>query len=199
MQLLPNGELHPKFSLSTYIAPLYYEHVVVAVKKLSLESLHLATNLGHFIKLIAMLKISLAFKMEDREQLKDAQGFDKMFNTKWTKGVAKETILLKMQIRQEKQIAPKKLTKPIEVPLTHDIKKLMEFLNERINIELSRTPVDIKKLTRFCLASLIIFNKRRPEEVAELKVGDTSCESFAEDSEQVYRLLLPSEQLLAIR
>ena len=92
----------------------------------------------------------------------------------------------------------KTLNKIEELPLTCDLSRLTSHLKEKLKRCQEMELVDCAK---HCLVFLILFNKRRPFEVAEIKVSNYLAEinRKIEDHTEIMNCLDESEKILAQR
>ena len=82
-----------------------------------------------------------------------------------------------------------------ELPLIGDLVKLEEFLKEQI-----RKEDDLFRLSKLCLAQLILLNKRQPQEVAELTIEDfKAVQEVGKIEKEVLDHLDITERILAMR
>ena len=149
-------------SLFDLLQPRHFDHFVEACNSLSNSSPQLAITAGHYLKYVLLLKVSCCIK-EDRdvEQL-NAEKFQRLFEAHWKTDVAAKAT---RKMRTRNIIG--NVTN--ELPLSDDIRKLNRYLREKIAC-LSSTAGSANCLSKVLLASLIVFNRRRPMEVAEMKV-----------------------------
>lgn len=107
-----------------------------------------------------------------------------LYNSSWTTTVASSTG--RMQQRE-------KLNKQICLPLVDDLVKLTTFVKKELLKEEYYT-----RLQKLVLASLLLFNKRRPVEVANIKIADYKVAlECSEDREEIMDQLCPEEKAVA--
>ena len=88
-----------------------------------------------------------------------------------------------------------KLNKPILLPSGDDIQKLAKFIDSEIKRELELSGKNNHaKLQKLLLSALLIFNKRRPQEVASLTVGDFRAGQATRDDRSDILTHLPIEE-----
>ena len=186
--------LHPKGTfvpLTTYITAGGYDKVEDAARQLALKSPQLGLSLGHYIKQICLQKIGLAIKDKCTEDLAEAESFKKLYEASWSSQVAAPTSR-RQRLRQ--------LNKAVELPLTTDVIKFTDYLKETVDVQLNLEQIDIEKLIKVTLASIIMFNKRRPAEVSQLKFEDVdSARNREDDNLELQNSLTEAEKQLAKR
>lgn len=186
-------EICPKMKTSKitdFIVPQHYDNVVNAARQLALESPQLGLAIGHYVKQVTLHKVALAIKSENLVDLKHAENFDRLYNASWSESVAS------LSSRRQKL---RQLNKPVELPLTEDVKTVGEFLESSIGNSLENSSSCRKRLAKLVLADLILFNKRRPAEVAQLKVSDAKIRHSEDDNEEIVGALSQPEKCLAKR
>ena len=162
-----------------------------AARELSETSCQLGLAVGHYVKQVATQKIALSLKTDNDQDLKDAERIERMYAASWSSHVSAPAAR-RQRLSQ--------LNKPVELPLTEDIKTVTDYLDVAIENQLKQEMIDITKLIKLTLASLILFNKRRPAEVAELKFTDVDAASRTEDDNQeIYHSLSHAEKAIAKR
>lgn len=170
-----------------YISPTYFRATIAATKELALVSPQLAIALGHYLRSLVLLKISHAIASEDETSRKQADDFKYLMEAHWKSQVTTVT-------RRRQRLL--KLNKEDQIPETSDLIEFSQFLKKRATLDLS--DMDLAKC---CLTQLILFNKRRPMEVAELtkenyrQLGNRN----ETDNEEVLASLTKSERTLAKR
>jgi hypothetical protein len=87
------------------------------------------------------------------------------------------------------------------VPLTTDLKAFTCFLAEEISKELTSLSAGMNtgRLMKLVLSKLIVFNKRRPAECAEMKVADYRRGMNPTDNAEVLESLTKLEKAVARR
>lgn len=170
-----------------FYKPQYYNAFRDAVLKIRETNKQLALTLGHYIKRLCLLNKSEASKNGLKNVRQDSQDFLDIYNAEWTETVAASTLRLQQQ---------QHLNKKIELPLAADIKQVTSYLEEQITSE-----EDYTRLQKLIMTSLILFNKRRPAEVANLKL-DTyvlAKETAEEEHDEFMTELSMEEKILAKR
>lgn len=151
----------PMATFEQLLHPRNYDCFRDAVRELAEQSHQLALTLGHYIKRINLLNIGEAIKQQDMCRKRNGDDFQSLFNSNWSTTVAAAT---------NKEQRLKKLNKKAKLPLASDLAKLTTHIKGTIP-KLVDTK-DLALLQKYILAGLILFNKRRPMEVAELQIND---------------------------
>lgn len=147
-----------KLFMNDYVHPQHFRLVLRATKQLALKSPSLGVTLGHYVKHLVMLKKSQGIEQGNQQIRRDAEDFKDLMDARWMSQVTTVT-------RRRQNLA--KLNVRVELPTTKDLVAASEFFKQRINTE-----TNPHLLSKFCLAQLIMFNKRRPMEVAEITKED---------------------------
>lgn len=179
-----------ELSFSELLRPEYYDAFVAAVLEIRQSNKQLALTLGHYVKQICLLNISEGIKSENKAMRKGSEDFLKLYNSSWCTTVASSTARM-----QQKE----KLNKSVKLPITADLIKITKFVQSEIEGELAKDTNYIR-LQKLVLASLLLFNKRRPAEVADIKVSDYRL-SFdnQEDRAEIMSSLTAEEEIMASR
>lgn len=179
-----------ELSFSELLRPEYYDAFVAAVLEIRQSNKQLALSLGHYVKQICLLNISEGIKSGNKVMRKRSEDFLKLYDSSWCTTVASSTARM-----QQKE----KLNKSVKLPTTADLIKITEFVRSQIEGELARD-ADYVRLQKLVLASLLLFNKRRPAEVADIKVSDYRL-SFdnQEDRAEIMSSLTAEEEIMASR
>lgn len=179
--------------VQAYIRPGCFMLVVDTVKNLGRSSPNLSLTLGHYLKQLCQLKRSISLQTEDEEKKKEADHFDILYDTHWNNYVSA------VSLRRLKLLS---LNKPIKLPLTTDLVKLKDFLDDKIDEFVSifkPTYQQWNEAAQVLMVRLVIFNKRRISEVEELKVADLTGNQQSSDSKDVLGHLDITERALAKR
>lgn len=178
-------------SFSELLSPRFYDNFVAATLVLRGKSKQLAVTLGHYLKQICMLNIAEGIKSGNKKLREDSELFLQLYNSSWSATVASSTIR-----EQQKE----KLNKPESLPVPEDLLKLTSYVQQQIEGELLKSTVDYTRLQKMVLASLVLFNKRRPAEVADMKVSDyTLSLDRQDDRKDVLSSFSFDEQISAAR
>lgn len=172
------------------LTPARYDDVVSATRSLmSTDSPQLAKCLGYYVKQCTMQKIAMGVKQENDRMLKEAESFNRLYESSWSYLVSRGAD------RSQKLLT---LNKPSLIPLTEDILLLKTFIEKEIDCCLSNVEqMDIMELKVLVLSQLITFNKRRPAEVAELTFADLDSANGEEDNQEILGHLTAVEKQLA--
>lgn len=183
-------------SLTEYIAPKNFLTVVNATKSLVLktDSPQIALVLGHYIKQINLLKISLGIMNNCKQEQNEGRDFQILYQAHWNHRiscVAKR----RQRLRQ--------LNKSPEIPLTEDLVTLTSFVKAELKKSIKiQTPDDQtwKRTAQLTIVRIDLFNKRRIAEVQELKVSDyLSAGMNDETDENILNSLEMSDKILSKR
>lgn len=185
------GQLHEctdtHKSFLELLRPQYYDAFVESVLKIRTTNKQLALTLGHFIKQICLLNIAESIKQQDKESEKLSEKFLKLFNSSWSTTVASSTARL---------LQKQKLNKAALLPDTNDLMKITKFVNKKIN----DAKTEYTMLQKFLLTAVILFNKRRPAEVAEIKISDYQLSlECQEDRDEILNSLPAEKRIVASR
>ena len=179
-----------KEDFSAYIHPRYFDSFVEATRNLGKKSTQLALVIGHCLKQLCQLHIAQAIKEGNDEKEKLGEKFLKLFIGQWTTMVSSA---------MGKKQRLDKLNKTTLLPKSIDLVQLTSWLKEEVERQLEDL-TDYFKLVKLAVSSLILFNSRRPMEVAEIKVEDFKRSlEFQEEQEEIVKSLSVEEKLLANR
>lgn len=174
-------------SFSELLRPQYYDAFVSSVLAIRETNKQVALTLGHYIKQICLLNIAESIKSQNKAAEKEAEKFLKLYNSSWSTTVASSTARLQ-------QMA--KLNKALQLPDTNDLVNLTKFINAKI----CDPSTDYTMLQKFVMTAIILYNKRRPAEVAEIKISDYQLSLHnQEDREEILNSLPAEERVVASR
>ena len=184
-------------SLSFFVTGPRYKAITEAVKRLAIstDSPQMALVLGHYIKHIALLKISRGIQNGDVDAQSEGRDFQFLFQAHWNNQVS--------CVAQRRQRL-RKLNKQDDLPTTEDLLILRQWIQKESEIlcALSQpTDIHLTWLSKLTLVRIVLFNKRRISEVQEMKVSDfidNQMNNQGVDSE-IYKSLDISEKALAKR
>lgn len=179
----------PYTPLAEYFVPAKYNEVRDAVNGLSRDSPQLGLALGHYVKQLCKHKIAKGIIDDCEDVTKEAENFEKLYNDSWSFTVS-------ARAARRQKLA--KLNKVQQLPSTEDLQTVTLYLESEMKKEVENSDHDVQTLTKLTLTSLIVFNKRRPTEVAELKTADLR-RAHQDDNTEMLATLTPSERLLAQR
>ncbi|KAK5647977.1 hypothetical protein RI129_002869 [Pyrocoelia pectoralis] len=156
-----------KISLTDIFHPKNFDNVLFATRRLVV-----CDELTHLI-----LKQSPGFRCKSLEQaniwLRNVENFRKLIESRWN---------IEMASLANKELQEKKWNKPLLLPLVSDIKKFRDEvtkLAENAIIKLSSGTEDKKSYKLLCdctLSLLILFNRRRIDDVQYLKIENYTSE-----------------------
>ena len=181
-------------SLAHFISGPCFDLLVSTTKDLAAQadSPSIAIRLGFAIKQIALLKLSKAIKTGDPLMELEAKQFQCLFTAHWSNQVA--------CVANRRQRL-RRINRDIQVPLTSDLVAFTTWLSNELVAGIKRPPTatNVQLVCKLLMTRIIIFNKRRPAEVAEMKVGDVQRAAAMETNEEIIASLDASEQMLSKR
>lgn len=182
---------HQMSSFSDFLKPCYYNRFVEAVIKIREEDKQLAVTLGHYIKQICLLNIAEAIKLGNPGRKSDCRDFLELYNSSWSATVASSTRRMQQS---------EKLNKTTKLPTTSDLIKFTTFLEQEVRKALTSQPEHYVRLQKLVMSALILYNKRRPAEVADMTISNYRL-SFdnQEDRDEIMRSLSAEERAVAGR
>jgi hypothetical protein len=150
------------------------------------DNIQLSKCIGTYVRKLCLLNISQSIKTGNVSRCDGSKQFLEIFNAEWGDTVTASAT------RKTQQ---KRLNKTFLLPTEQDLKRFTRFLEEEILRETNYT-----RLQKLIMAALISFNKRRPAEVANVRISDYRL-SFCntEDREEILRRMSPEEQVLSQR
>ncbi|WAR28263.1 KT5AA-like protein [Mya arenaria] len=193
-----NGEELFSYPLSHFICAQKFDLVAKTVKEMYQEigSSQLGLNLGHYIKQVSLLKSSMCLRRQDCGRKKEANEFTEMFDAEWKGKVSSVA-------NRSKRL--KAMNKRCELPSTEDLVSLKKILVEEIQIKMENpapTYPEYVYITHLLIARIALFNKRRVNEVSELKVSDFQKRIRGDELDtntEIYNSLAVSEKALLKR
>lgn len=166
-----NGEIN---KLIDILRPCHFQLIIAGVNKMaqykteSYDSPTLEINFGTLIKKCCYLAyVDLLQVTDTNEQRKDIKILKKLTESQWADEVSAKAIT---------NLNQNKWNKEELLPLTSDLKKLSEFLqktSEKAFHDLNANKNDLSAYTTLkdvLYTQIILLNRRRPAEVAQLKV-----------------------------
>ena len=159
----------PAVSLWALLSKDCIDIVIKSAKAVSFEeeqAFTLAGKLGNLLSYAVMNKIGLALRRDDHSSLQDANAFKALFDLEFSARVTKVA---------NKKKAARDMKSREELPLAKDLVTLRDHIVsncKKLTTELLTTPSPgaWQYLCRFLHARIILFNKRRGNEVSELKL-----------------------------
>lgn len=174
-------------SFSELLRPQFYDEFVNSVLVIRETNKQLALTLGHYIKQICLLNIAQSIKAENKQAEQMSESFLKLYNSSWSATVASSTARLQQR---------SKLNKAIKLPDTEDLVKLTKFLN----LKICDPATNYTMLQKYLMAGIILYNKRRPAEVAEIRISDYQLSlDNQEDRKEILNSLPAEERVVASR
>lgn len=190
-RLLAAAQLFDKSirDIDSFLRPVNFHTLISASRKLAADSPQIGIALGGYVKQLNLIAITEAITRGEQGRRKLGEDFLYIFNAQWQYSVSA------VSAKRQKLAALNKLE---ELPLAEDVERLSKSLRADIaNYKSHSGPF----LTKLCLAFLVILNKRRPMEVAELKVSDYLKEINRDvvDNSCILNSLDSTEKLLSKR
>lgn len=184
--ILLREETHETNSLSEFFKPKYYEAFECCVLKIRETNKQLAFTVGNYVKQLCIMNISMCIRKDNFDLQKLSKNFLNEYNSSWG-AIASSTT--RMQRKS-------KINRKEDLPTMDDLKKLYNYLQE----EIEKSAESYTNLQKVVLAYLILFNKRRPAEVANVTISDFRISlEMQEDREEIFAGLSPVERSMAQR
>lgn len=186
-------------NLDKALSPQYYDIFIKAVNTVTgfdgkkFKSPSLVGELGRAMKLVANRRIIHYIKFNDEDRKSDIEKWLHIYNYDYYHNVGKSALMT---------IQKSKYGKVQLVPLTQDIIKVNNYINEQINHAegILKRKFDIEAFTTLnnCLLSQIqIFNRKRAGEIEMFEIKEfENRHNISKDSE-FYKSLKPSEKAVA--
>ncbi|XP_039463806.1 uncharacterized protein LOC116330566 [Oreochromis aureus] len=166
----------PMKKLEDFFHPSNFQRVVSAVNVLAgydsetkiYAAPSVAIKLGHSLQKTCSIVKDNAVKSGDTKQAEAAKNFLSVYQKKWTKLVSSAAL------RSLREIKSKRAK---QIPLVQDMKRL-HFHLEKVhtiaekNLRDSLSTENFVALARVMLARIILFNKRKPREVATIQLTE---------------------------
>ncbi|XP_059184663.1 uncharacterized protein LOC131967738 isoform X2 [Centropristis striata] len=161
-------------NLEEAVKPANFQRVVQAVKKVSGfdEEKHsygtpsLALKLGHTLHKVCDIIHCRALMAEHEELIKSTDTFKKLYSSKWSEMVSHSAL---------NTLSDAKYNKPSTLPFTEDVRILHQYLEKSAesafcNLKEKATTQNYAQLAKVTLAQIIVFNRRRAEEVSKMRL-----------------------------
>ena len=147
-------------------------------------------TIGGYVKKLILLKISSAIMHDNQDKQKEAEKFRYLFDAHFTSEVSAVA---------GKRQKLRRLNKPEDLPEESDMSALNAYVKKQILD--STADQDTVRLSKVVLAYLILFNKRRPSEVAEITTVSYLAEAYRNinDNQEILKSLSVSERLMSKR
>ncbi|CAB3987135.1 uncharacterized protein LOC110043873 [Paramuricea clavata] len=167
-------EFAPYADLLAFIKPEKFDTVVKAVKEICKFQMHdgnqtvgtpsFGLKLGHHLKKCAATVRAKGIRTRDRNIQEDANNFETLMEQEWQYKISHHSI---------NTLSARKFNKVNILPLTEDLERLRKYLQciiTRCRKDLESTPLleDWVMLAKATLTRLVMFNKRRGGEAANL-------------------------------
>lgn len=175
-------------SMYEYIRPQYFKMFLRATKQLTANAPSLALHIEHHIKQLVMLKMSESVAKGVQLHRVHADEFKDLIDANW-----RTQFPVLTPRGQLKALA--RLSQGNELPTAADLVKATEYIKEKISAE-----ANAYELSKLCLALLILFNKRKSTDVAELRKEDfKTIHKCQKENADVIKSLDNTEKALANR
>lgn len=173
--------------MDTLLSPKFFQPFLNASKTVATQNDQMGLTIGSYIKQLILLKISRAIQTNDMTKQTEAERFRYLMDAHFLSEVTSVA---------GKRQRLKRINRPEELPLSSDLADLSAYLKEQI-----MTTNDVNRLAKLCLCYLIVFNKRRPMEVAEITTEAyiTEIQRPIEDNPEILNSLEFTERLMAER
>ncbi|KAJ4935967.1 hypothetical protein JOQ06_017492 [Pogonophryne albipinna] len=188
------------YNLEEAVKPANCQRVVQAVKKVSgFDDKHhtystpsLALKLGHTLLKINDIIHCRALMAEDDELIKSTKMFEKLYTSKSSEFVSHSAL---------NTLSGAKYNKPSTLPFTEDVQILHRHLDKSVESAICKlkeeaTPQNYAELAKVALAQVIVFNRRRAEEVSKMHLKHFNERDNAELHQDVAKGLSKTEQRL---
>lgn len=168
------------------LKPSFFDAFRLTVLKIRTENKQAAFTLGPCIRKLCLLNISDAIKHGDKARREYSKDFLDLYNAEWTETVSSSTIRMQQDA---------KVNRKVLLPLAADLDKLTKYIEKEMQHKQVFT-----RLQKLVMTWLILFNKRRPAEVAGLLIDEYRL-SFdnEEDREEILHSLTAEERAVAAR
>ena len=178
----------------------HFDLIVECVKTLTYEkerpSLTLGRFMGNLLGHALQSKRGIALRNRDDRSYEETKKFQELFGEEWN---------LRVNSSAVKLINKKKRSQVETIPLTEDLKNLTNFIKDKLretttDLQNSPSQANWKNVAKFSLVRLLLFNKRRVSEVAELKVEDfLNRPIWMQEEGEIEKSLSTTDRLLASR
>jgi len=191
----------PSITLDELVTPSHFDLVTVIARAMSTDkdeqALNVGRSLGLMLSRVAEIKNGLALRAGDENRRLTASAFQQLYKAEWNFRVNSPAVKL---------INAKKREKTASIPLTEDLQLLRSHIVQNIKqlmmkLQKAATPHNWTWLAKFVMSRLILFNKRRPAEVKDLKVMQyvDRPDWNSEDGDEMELALSPVDRMLAKR
>ncbi|XP_030018187.1 uncharacterized protein LOC115438607 isoform X4 [Sphaeramia orbicularis] len=187
-------------TMQELLKPEHFCHVVTAAKSLSgfneqtgkYQHPSLARKVGHSLRSVALFIKSGGLKKKDKQATQDAEEFLRLYRESWRFDIANQALT---HLDQSKWNTPQLL------PFTEDIQKLHCHLAEKQQQHLNDlrehpSPSNWKELAKVTLTQVLLFNRRREEEVSRMLLSAFLSKDTSDTHGDVSLALTPLEQKL---
>ncbi|KAA0721564.1 hypothetical protein E1301_Tti019440 [Triplophysa tibetana] len=161
--------ISPIMSLEDSIKPRNFMTVIKAVQETagfdtntnSYKTPSLALKIGHSLLKVSYIVRCHALMGGNEDLIKSSEAFQKLYQAKWSEYISHCALTT---------ISDSKYNKPDNLPLTEDIKKLHQHLDNSAELATAALKKDYSSLARTIVTKIVIFNRRRIGEVSKMKL-----------------------------
>ena len=169
--VLYGSDVTPLKNLAEYLLPKNFDYTVKAAKHTAVthtkngkEAVSLPIKLGHSLHRCSLLQESDALMEWDKEAAEAAMHFGKIYSARWNERVSGECL---------KKLNEARWNTELLLPLTEDVKKLHDYLEEKQQHYLEDLKNAVcsdnwKKLSKVTQTLILLFNRRRQGEVSKM-------------------------------
>ena len=184
-------ESHPDFDFAEFFKPEHFDEVVSAVHALtgkgkSLKTPSLALKFGHGLNKCASIVIGQSLRKRDQASKNAAQDFLQLMHSEWSEKVSRHALETLHTI---------KFNKPVDLPLTEDLVKMVTKIRSEIEslvVQEDLDEKDFRRLAELTLCRIILFNKRRSGESSEVTVKAFEAAKAAKEKNEANQEILAS-------
>ena len=172
------------------IQPQNYPTFIAACNNITAKNNQMGLTIGGYMKKLILLKTSSAIISEDGQLQNEAEKFRYLFDAHFTSQVSAVA---------GRKLRLKRLDRPEDLPEFTDMSILASHCKEEMRKASGQN--DTVRLSNVALAYLILYNKRRPFEVAELRRTTYIAEAYKsiKDNHEILASLTYAERVMATR
>lgn len=176
-------------SMTHLISPKKFNVFIKVCTNIANTNNQMGLTIGGYIKKIVLLKISTAIVEDSSNMQREAEQFRYLFDAHFTSQVS--------AVARKKQRL-KRIDMPEDLPLFEDMQVLGTYIKKQISQIAKNETVRLSKLI---LAYLVMYNKRRPFEVAEIERDTYIRQAYksVQDNKEILASLSYAERLMATR
>lgn len=176
--------------IKDYVKPTNFMHAVTAIKHTAgydnetgkYKVMTLPLKLGASLKKVSMLLESDALMKSDKDSAEDARCFRQLYDARWHELVSSDAHL--------QALAESKWNPPQLLAFTEDLKTLHSHLVQKqhqccCDLALECSSVNWANLAKVTLTQVLLFNRRREEEVSKMPLSTYVLREPSEPEEEV--------------